>query len=179
MRTVIGYSMLLLLLFSCGEQKTSFRDEAELTAYVNDPDNGYIASVDNGDFLMEAKLVPAIAGDQAPQYTVHVRLSRKDEGSVLDYGNVSREEITQRETYFSFEVLGDVYLEDGDKLQPAIFHHYERNYGLKPSVDLFFKFKQFVPKDDVTLVFRDQLFGQGMFRIRFNKALFTTCHVEK
>ncbi len=82
------------------------------------------------------------------------------------------------EGYLSFEVLSNIYLEDGDQLQPAIFHHYERNYGLKPSIDLFFKFNQFTPVNDVTFVYRDQLFDQGMFRILFNKALFTSCHVE-
>jgi hypothetical protein len=177
MRTTIGF-LLLLAVFSCSGTKTSFKSEAEFQEYLNDPDNGYISSDENGDFLLEAKLVPAIASDKAPQYTVQLRLSRKDGGSVLDFGGVQQSEALEREGYLSFEVLGDVYLEDGENLQPAIFHHYERNYGLKPSVDLFFRFSHFTPKDDVTLVYRDQLFNQGMFRISFNKALFTSCHVQ-
>lgn len=171
--------MLLLTLFACSGGQTSFESEAAFQEYLNDPDNGYISSVENGDFILEAKLVPPIAGDKAPQCTVQVRLSRKDGGSVLDYGGVQQAEALEREGYLSFEVLGDVYLEDGEDLQPAIFHHYERNYGLKPSVDLFFRFNQFTPKGDVTFVYRDQLFHQGMFRIPFNQALFTSCHVQE
>jgi len=178
MKTILIGFIALSLLFSCSENKTSFANEEELKAYVNDPDNGFIASDENGDFIMEAKLIPSIKEDKEPQLTVQVRLSRKDGGSVLDFGGVPKNEALEREGYLSFEVLNDVYFEDGDQLQPAIFHHYERNYGLKPSIDLFFRFNHFSPKDDVMFVYRDQLFNQGMFRIPFNKALFTSCHVQ-
>lgn len=177
MRIFIG---LFLLLIACGckEQQTSFRDEGELLTYVNDPDNGYISVDENGDFKMEAKLIPAIKGDKSPQFTIQVRLSRMDGLPVLEYGNVLHDIALEREGYLSFEVLKDVYLECGDNSKPAIFSHYERNYGLKPSVDLFFRFNQFNPQEDITFVYRDQLFGQGMFRIKFNKILFTSCHVQ-
>lgn len=179
MRTAATFGcLLILLLSSCAGRKTSFQNEEELDAYVSDPENGYISSAETSDFLLEAKLVPAIAGDTEPQLTVHVRLSRKDGLSVLDFGGGDRQAAMEREQYLSFDVSGDAYFEDGENLRPAIFHHYERNYGLKPSVDLFFQFKHFIPKDDATFVYRDQLFGQGMFRIHFNQALFTSCHVE-
>lgn len=170
---------LVVILCACSGNKTSFSSMKEFEAYVNDPDNGFISSDGNSDFMLEAKLIPAIADDKEKQFTIQVRLSRKDGGSVLDYGGVSKEVALQREGYFSFEALGDVYLEDEDKLHPAIFHHYERNYGLKPSIDLFFRFNYFEPKENVTFVFRDQQFDQGMFRIEFNKALFTSCHVQE
>lgn len=169
-----------LFLFSCSGNKTSFADEAELQAYVNDPDNGYIQSTESGDFIVETKLVPAINEDKEPQFTVHIRLSRKDGRAVLESGGAGRQEIMEREAYLSFDMLGAVYFENGEDIVPPVFHHYERNYGLKPSVDLYFDFKQFKPvSGNATLVIRDELFGQGMFRIPFNQALFTTCHVEK
>lgn len=178
MKTAFGL-LLCVLLVSCSGQPTSFKNEAELQAYVNDPENGYIASTETSDIKMEAQLVPAIAGDADPQLTVHVRLSRADGLSVLDFDNADQQQRLERESYLSFEVLQDVYFENGDQLEPAIFHHYERNYGLKPSIDLYFQFKQFTPKGDARFVYRDQLFHQGMLSVPFSQALFTSCHVQE
>lgn len=167
----------LFLLSACSGGKTTFRNEADMQAYLNDPDNGFIVSDETADLLVEAKLTPAIAGDEDPQVTIQLRLTRKDGASVLNPGTVPQAEVSGRESYLSFEVLNDVYLEDGGKTTPALFSHYERNYGLKPGIDLFFRFKNIQPQSAVYLVYRDQLFGQGLIRLKFKKALFTPCHV--
>ncbi len=176
----LTYQLVFVLSFltGCSDQQTTFGSEEELMAYVNDSGNGFIQSTESDAFVLEAQLVPAIADDKEPQLTVRIRLNRQDGGSVLDFGQVGQQEALARESYLAFEMTGDVYLQDGEQIISPVFYHYERNYGLKPSVDLFFKFKAFQPSGDVKLVYRDQLFGQGLLTIHFNQALFSNCHVQ-
>ncbi len=166
------------MLFACG-QKTDFQNEDEMNAYLNNPDNGFISKVETADFIVEAKLSPSIKNDKVPQITVQMRISRKDGNSVLDIGKASKAQVLEREGYLSFEVLNEVFLEDNGNIKPAVFHHYERNYGLKPSVDVFFKFDNIEPKGDVYFNYRDQLFSQGLIKLKFNKELFTSCYVQE
>lgn len=168
----------LLLFCSCGGKQTSFKDTKEWEAYVNDPANGFIVSEEASDLKFDLKFMPAISGDEMPQFTVHLRISRKDGGSVLDFNTTSKEEALGREGYLSFDLLKDVSIEENGHGNPAIFHHYERNYGLKPTIDIMFNFMQMEPKNDVYFVYRDELFGQGLIRIKLNKELFTKCYVE-
>ena len=98
---------------------------------------------------------------------------------MLDLGGATKSEVLEKEGYLSFDLMGDVYLENDGHIIPALFHHYERNYGLKPSVDVFFQFNAIHPKEDVLLVYRDQLFKQGLIRLKFDKELFKSCYVQE
>jgi hypothetical protein len=175
-----GFCFLMVALTSLAacSRETSFRDAADLEKYVNDPDNGYISSVSSGNYLIETRVIPAVSADEHPQLTVHMRISRNDGGSVLEGGSAEQESL-DKENYMSFQMLGDVYLENGDKAEPAVFHHYERNFGLKPSIDVFFDFNHFTPAGEAAFVYRDQLFGLGRIRIPLDKELFTICHVAE
>jgi len=170
--------IVLLLLVGCKSNKTEFSSVEEWEEYVNDPDHGYITSKESSDLKFEVKFTPALKDEKNPQCTVQLRINRKDGGSVLDYGRASKQEALEREGYLSFEVLKKVSIEENGHATPAIFHHYERNYGLKPSVDMYFNFMNVEPKEDVYFVYRDELFGQGLIRIKLEKELFTKCYVE-
>lgn len=175
--------VLILFLFSlygCFSSKNEFASEKEYHDYLNDIDNGFIQSEEIGDYLFEAKLNPPIADDPNPQIAIQLRISRKDGKSVLDNCSSSKEEILEREGYLSFELSKDVSLRYGDKISPCLFHHYERNYGLKPSIDVFFQFPftKSISEDPV-FMYRDQQFGQGLIEISFNKDLFNSCYVKK
>jgi hypothetical protein len=178
MKYLTIFLLSLVFLYSCSSQKTTFANEQEFQSYLNDPDNGFISSTKNSEFILETKLEPPVDSETDQEFTIHVRLSRKDGLPVLDYGNADQQQQLEREGYLSFQVLGDVYIQDGEKIIPAVFQHYERNYGLKPSIDLFFQFKKFTPTEDFTFVYRDELFQQGMFKIKLDKQLLTSCHVE-
>lgn len=167
-----------LIFCSCGGKKTSFENTKEWEAYVNDPDNGFIISEVASDLKFDLKFMPALSDEEMPQFTVHLRISRKDGGSVLDFNTNSKEEALGREGYLSFDLKKDVSIEEDGHDNPAIFHHYERNYGLKPTIDIMFNFMQMEPKNDVYFTYRDELFGQGLIRIKLNKELFTKCYVE-
>lgn len=168
----------LFLFASCGSEKTEFSSPEEWEEYVNDPENGFITKKESSDLNFEIKFTPALKDEKNPQCTVQLRINRKDGGSVLDFGGVSKQEALEREGYLSFEVLKQVSIEENGHATPAIFHHYERNYGLKPSVDMYFNFMNVEPKQDVYFVYRDELFGQGLIRIKLEKELFTKCYVE-
>ncbi len=169
----------LLLLASCSESQTEFKTAEEFHAYLNNPNNGFIQEQESSEFVYEAKLVPAIKDDPKPHFTVQLRISRKDGGSVLDSQGASIDQRADREGYLSFGVIEDVYIKMGKKTLNPVFHHYERNYGLKPSVDVLFEFAHKVPEQDVFFCYRDELFGQGLIELEFDKELFTTCYVTQ
>ena len=166
------------ILIGCHSKQTKFSSNRELQEYLNNPDNGYITSQESDDFIFELNFIPALKDDKEPQCTAQLRILRKDGGSVLDFGDVSKQEALEREGYLSFDLKEDVYIDEKGHSNPAIFHHYERNYGLKPSIDVLFHFMHVAPKEDVYFTYRDQLFGQGLIRIKLNKELFTKCYVE-
>ena len=174
------YIIVVALLFaSCGKEKTEFQSISEFETHINNVENGFIIAEETPDILFEARLVPVVEGAENPQNTIHIRISRKDGKSVLESGGVGQDEVLFREGYLSFEVLKDVFLESSNGVTPAVFHHYERNYGLKPSIDMFFQFPEFTPESDVSLNYRDELFGQGLVRLKFSKERFKKCYVEK
>lgn len=170
----------LFLFFSCSSHQKEFASVEAFEAYVNDVDNGYIQSDEAGDLLFEAKLNPPLAADQNPQFVVQLRISRLDGKPVLETNTHSKSEVLEREGYLSFDLLKDVYMEYDGKEIPCVFHHYERNYGLKPSIDILFQFPALKePKEDPVFVYRDQQFGEGLIKISFDKELFTSCYVRK
>jgi hypothetical protein len=173
------FYILILFLISCSSKQTRFETEEDFNNFLNKLDNGFIQSKEIGDFLYEVKLIPSLLEDKNDDVSFQLRLSRKDGGSVLDYGNVEKSEALTREGFLSFEIKDFVHLECNDKLIPCQFNHYERNYGLKPTVDILFHFSKVKPNKDLFFVFRDELFHQGLIRIKFNKDLFIKYHVQK
>lgn len=171
--------LILLTVISCNSKRTKFKDTQDFNEYINNTENGFISSVESKDFIFISKLSPPIVNDSFPQITIQFRIKRKDGGSVLEFGNVNQNEILMREGYLSFGVENDVYLESKSYKSPLLFNHYERNYGLKPSIDMFFRFKSIEATEDVSLYFEDKLFNQGLIKIDFNKELFNKCYVEE
>ena len=179
MRIFLITTFILFGLLSCGSKEEQFASDEEFQDYLNNPDNGYILATETDDMTYDVKLTPPMAGDSNAEITVQLRINRKDGGSVLDFGGATKSEALEKEGYLSFDLMTDVYLEDEDQVIPCSFHHYERNYGLKPSLDILFRFKAFEPKGPVTFVYRDQLFDQGLVRLKFDKELFNSCYVKE
>jgi len=175
----VAYILLMFLVASCSSRETDFESKASFQKHVNDPDNGFIKQQESNDLIFEAKLVPPLSGENSTECTVHLRIKRKDGGAVLDYGGVDRRMALEREGYLSFDLREDVEMNvEGHSFTP-VFHHYERNYGLKPSVDILFNFMNLESDKDVIFQYRDRLFDQGLIRIKFDKELFKTCHVAE
>lgn len=142
----------------------------EAMAYANDNDNGYIQTIESGDHVFSAKVDPVKKGDDA--VTLHVRISRVDGLSVLKHHELTPSDISQKEMYLSFDLANDVYLRiDGKDVRPLL-HHYERNYKLKPAIDVSFTFPYTQPSAKVALVYRDNVFGTGLQELEFEKSVF-------
>lgn len=178
MRSIL-IPLVFLGLLSCEKGQLIFNTEEEFEMYLNDADNGFIESSESADFKYETKLIPPMKDDTNSQISIQLRIHRKDNGSVLKFENVQMQEISNREAYLSFEIAKDVFLETEDKTIPVSFHHYERNYGLKPSLDLYFTFEKVDDSKDIKFVYRDQLFHQGLVSIEYNKQLLKSCDVRK
>ena len=151
----------------------------DFRAYTNNPENGFIQSETTEGLKFEAKMTPSIEGESKPSFTVQLRIKRSDGGQILQYGGVSNDEVLYREGYLSFDLINDVSVKINGKIYKPLFHHYERNYGLKPSVDVLFEFQHVEPKGQVEFMYRDQLFGEGLVRMKFDKELFTKCYVAE
>jgi len=159
-----------VLAASCGGGKRSFASEEEAITYANDNSNGFIATTESGGHIFSAKVNPILAGEES--VTINFRISREDGQSVLQHHTSTPTDVNQKEMYLSFDLNKDVYLRvDGKDVAP-ILHHYERNYKLKPEIDISFTFPKVEPKGDVQLVYRDNLFGTGLQELEFDKAIF-------
>ena len=165
-------------MISCQSNKHEFKSLSSLNEFLNDIDNGFIQKDQSNQFQFEARLIPPMEGDSASQVSVQLRISDTENTPVLDYGNITNEQRGYRENYFSFEIKNDVFLEFDGKKVYADFNHFEKNYGLKNSIDILFNFTDIKPESDVFFVYRDQVFDQGLIKIKFNKQLFKNCYVK-
>lgn len=176
----VVFIALIFLVLGCGEDyKTKFQSPEEFHTYLNDPNHGFIQSETSEAFSYEAKLVPPVTDDPKSHFTIQLRIKRLDGGSVLDFGEVDEQIRMEREGYLSFELLEDVYIKSGSTTLSPVFHHYERNYGLKPSVDVLFEFPMSKIQDNATFCLRDEVFGQGLIELEFDKEQFNKCYVSK
>lgn len=164
---------------ACNSQQTEFKSQAGFDKYISDPENGFVLEKESGDLVFEARLVPPLSGENSKECTVNLRIKRKDGGAVLEYGKANRQTILEREGYLAFDLKDDVSMSIDGQTSAPIFHHYERNYGLKPSIDILFNFMELPENGDATFKYRDQLFGQGLIKIKFDKELFNKCYVAK
>lgn len=172
------YFIAFLALVACSEKKQEFKSEQEFLNYINDPENGFIQKEESRDLIFETRVVPPVKGE-GNECTVHLRIRRKDGGEVLMYGDVPESTALEREGYLTFEVIGDVSLKMGKKFLDPVFHHYERNFHLKPSIDMYFVFDNLQKNTEAEFRYRDQLFGQGLVSIKLNEELFNECYVAK
>lgn len=179
MRTGIYIAAVLLVFASCSSKETKFSTERDFQAYINDPENGFIVVQESEDLIFEARLVPPMSGEKSKECTINLRIKRKDGGPVLDFGGADRQMAIEREGYLAFDLKDDVSLSLSGESIPPVFHHYERNYGLKPSVDVLFNFMGLKTSGDAVFKYRDRLFGQGLIKITFDKELFNTCYVAE
>lgn len=175
---LINIILITLCLSACSGKQYNFSSQQEFDEYLNDIDNGFIQSYESNDLLFEARLIPALKNEKETQFTIQLRISRLDGFAVLETGNASKQEALTREGYLSFELLDDIEIEFDGKTEKPVFHHYERNYGIKPSVDILFNFDNIKPNSEVSFIYRDQIFNQGLIKLKFKKELFTSCHVQ-
>jgi len=172
------YILPFFLLFGCAEQQVEFKDQVEFDNYLNNPENGFINVNKESDLIFETKLTPPTSNSKN-ECTIQLRIKRKDGRPVLESGGVSKEQILEREGYLTFDVVQDVSLKQGKKYHKPVLHHYERNFGIKPSVDMYFVFDGVSASKEAEFRFTDRVFDQGLITIDLDKDLFNECYVAK
>ena len=171
--------LFVLVFLGCNSKKYVFDSEQEFEEYVSKNETEFVVKNVTDDFFFESMMIPPLKTDSLKQTLFRVRIGLNDGGSVLDFNTGNNYTPLEKEGYLSFEISQDVFLQYDNKKNQPVLHHYERNYGIKPTIDLVFFFNDIDAKGDVTLCYRDQLFGQGLIKLKFNKQLFTNCYVEK
>lgn len=169
----------MILVFSCSKTRTTFDSIEDFNAYLNNVENGFIQKTVYNGVLYEAKLIPALGDDEEKNISVQLRISLENGGNVLEFEGASQELIAEREMELSFGMQDLVTMNyNGRSLSPQ-FTHYERNYGLKPSVDVLLQFEEIKGENVVVFRLNDQIFTKGIVEIEFDNELFTTCYVKK
>lgn len=169
----------LFIAIGCDNNQYVFDSEEEFESFVSNNETDFIISQKTTDFYFESMMIPPIEDDTLRQTLFRLRIGLNDGGNVLDFQDGGNYSPLEKEGYLSFEINNDVFLQYEGKKNIPVLHHYERNYGIKPTIDLVFYFNNIDSKEDVVLCYRDQLFGQGLIKLKFNKQLFTNCYVKK
>lgn len=174
--------LLLTIVFlsglSCAGDKSQFKSQEELKEYVSDPEHGFVHSFNLNKLDLSVMIIPPIGNDESAHFEVRLRISSADGSAVLKLNNSINDNNVSKESYLSFGILKDLYFVDDNGIHSANFHHYERNYGLKNSIDLGFEFPYFEPKGEVRLVYRDELFGQGLATLKIKNHLLNKRYVD-
>ena len=89
----------------------------------------------------------------------------------LEYGIVSENEYYGRIQYLNSEVSKDFFMLAGTDTLPCRFAHFERDFGISPTMRLNLAFdKNPTPmEEDMQLCFEDRLFNNGLIKFTFDQ----------
>lgn len=73
--------------------------------------------------------------------------------------------------YLSFQFEDHIHMTVGEQQLRCAHYHFERNYGLRPGLDMVFAFENTDPEfqHDRTITIDDQAFGSGRLHFSLNK----------
>lgn len=174
----ISIFILTLTLVSCSGQQVEFGSWKAFQSYLNNPQNGFVLKEEVKGFIYEVKITPPTT-ESKEELTINLRINRKNGTAVLNDNQFSQTEIMQIEHYFSFGITDDITLSSpGIKATPA-FVHYERNYQLKPSIDIIIDFNGIKQGEDYSFKFTDRAFSQKTIEFKINQELLNVCYVKE
>ncbi len=101
-------------------------------------------------------------------YTLKINIAG-DKQDFLKYGIQSEKEYYDKLYYYSFNFQKDIYLEQGEKIFPCKFFHFERSYDLTASRTFIIAFENTDNTADKTLVINSKDLGLGPVKINFAK----------
>jgi hypothetical protein len=166
----------LLFCFAC----RSSLDVREYVHYVESPDNGLRIEKEAGHlkFISQYKPVEYLALQNDPAHNpanvsketeelqgfhyFTFRITSKNGTPVLE-SKENTEEHFQKLNYAEFSLQRDFSLVEGNDTLPCEIYHFERSYNLSPFSNFILAFpaKNKTGKNDLTLVYNDNLFGTG------------------
>ena len=113
-------------------------------------------------------------------FTLRIGL-RSEQGDILESGINDRSQYQERIAYLNAHLNQDIFLLEGGDTLSCVLHHFERDFGLTPYINITLGFqineeeKEAVLKEtrfdysDKVLVFDDRVFGTGMVKLTILK----------
>lgn len=155
----------LLLMISC----SNLTPQQRLAAFINDPENKIVQSVQVGDVKVIVKLLPAQYRDPQPQSSIS-----KEE---YCYFNVRFEKNTvekpanEKLLYLNFDMQNDFTMFcAGDSISPVICQKIETGIsGRYEYMVAFQNSNEQLSKNDFTLYYKDKIFGLGVIAFVYSQ----------
>ena len=160
----------LLLAISC----TNLTPQQRLAAYVNDPENKIVQSIQVGDVKAIAKLLPAEYRDPQPRSS---QSSQSISNEEYCYFNVRFEKNTvekptkEKLLYLNFDMQNDFTVFcAGDSISPVICQKIETGMsGRYEYMVAFHNDDNRLSKNDFTLYYKDKIFGLGVIAFVYSQ----------
>ncbi|GEM_PF-5821356 len=176
---------LALVASSCGTR--SFSPD-EFTTWCSDSENGLVKERSLGGVKFRMEYWPTAmiqlqnqdssskAYENMEYFRFHIESEDPIESDLVSEWTSTNEEYQSLTQHLAFEYDDGIQLKIGDKALPCAHYHFERNYGLRPGIDLVFAFENQDQEyeHDRKLVINDQVFGTGRLHFSFDRD-----HIQK
>lgn len=156
-----------------GEQVPEFTEKG----YQNEEFDYNCAFIPSYRFLKDQDLsdsdLVAVQKEYAKNSSFLLELKvKKFNDEMLKYKITGSDDYYQRIEYFSFQAQKDLRLICGQDTLLCANHHYERTYGMAPTIRLSLRFpiseEKLAAQDKITVEFFDRVFGQGIVNFQID-----------
>jgi hypothetical protein len=155
----------MLLVISC----TNRTPQQRLAAYVNDPENKIVQSIQVGDVKAIAKLLPAQYRD--PQSRSSISSEEYCYFNVRFEKNTVEKPANEKLLYLNFDMQNDFTMFcAGDSISPVICQKIETGVsGRYEYLVAFHNDNNRLSKNDFTLYYKDKIFGLGVIAFVYSQ----------
>lgn len=195
---ILKYFLIILLvgaLFSCGKHTSMLPHD--YMQHVQNPENGLHQSKDTGPFLLDVQYQPleyvcliqngsseiskkqltALESEFEGLMYFKISISSKEGVDPLMAGLSDSTQLENRILYLSGEASKDFYLLQQTDTVKCVLHHFERNYGLAPRLDIMLAFEKLKTSsttqvEQLRFCYSDRLFDLGDHQFVFNTSVF-------
>lgn len=189
----IGKILMLIsitILIGCGGEGLSPK---KYYAEITDPDNGYLIIKEFPEirFKVQYKPLDFVVLQEykrnVPNMEEMISLRNEFKGmhyftlsiepighqaDLLKLGNTDRQEYEEKLNYYAFQANQDLTLYTDNDTLPCHLYHFERDYGIKPGINMVFAFENITNEfEDIRLVFHDRVFGNGILQYIFKEQI--------
>lgn len=105
---------------------------------------------------------------------INIDLLNKTSGGVMENDVISPEDFNARLYYISYRMQDDIFLVSGNDRRPCSLYLFERNFGLKSSVDISTAFIKIEKDENITVELNSQVFRTGIINFEYDKNVFNS-----
>lgn len=105
---------------------------------------------------------------------INIDLLNKTSGGVMENDVLSPEDFNARLYYISYRIKDDIFLVSENERRPCSLYLFERNFGLKSSVDISTAFIKNEKDESITIELDPQVFRTGIINFEYDKSMFNS-----